>query len=274
LKILAGRGMPGDRGDIKRGTNLQEGYFDQHLGELNPQLLAVDEVRRVRGDFTAEAARQYLARFRFWGDDPLRRVSGFSGGECSRLALAKLLLEPRNILFLDEPTNHLDIPAAEILEEALTGFEGTVILVSHDRRFLETITTRLVSVRDGKVDIYSGGFKDFATRLVPKVDEEQPKRKTAPPPPKVEVRAPFVSDAQRAREASKEKERKKRRVDELEKMIASAEKELEDMRAKLQEDPAGNWAKVAAMATAEQALTKKVDAMMSEWAKLSEGRDS
>ncbi len=273
LKILAGRGMAGDRGDIKRGTNLQEGYFDQQLGELNPQLLAVDEVRRVRGDFTVEAARQYLARFRFWGDDPLRRVSGFSGGECSRLALAKLLLEPRNILFLDEPTNHLDIPAAEILEEALTGFDGTVILVSHDRRFLETITTRLVSVRDGRVDIYSGGFKDFATRLVPKIEEEQPKRKTVPPPPKPEEKKPSVSDAQRAREASKEKERKKRRVDELEKMIASAEKELEDMRAKLQEDPAGNWAKVAAMATAEQALTKKVDAMMSEWAKLSESRE-
>jgi ATP-binding cassette subfamily F protein 3 len=272
LKILAGRGTAGDRGDIKRGTNLQEGYFDQQLGELNPQLLAVDEVRRVRGDFTVEAARQYLARFRFWGDDPLRRVSGFSGGECSRLALAKLLLEPRNILFLDEPTNHLDIPAAEILEEALTGFEGTVILVSHDRRFLETITTRLVSVRDGRVDIYSGGFKDFASRLVPKIDEEPPKRKTAPPPPKPEEKRPSVSDAQRTREASKEKERKKRRVDELEKMIASAEKELEDMRSKLQEDPAGNWAKVAAMATAEQALTKKVDAMMSEWAKLSESR--
>ena len=223
--------------------------------------------------WTVEAARQYLARFRFWGDDPLRRVSGFSGGECSRLALAKLLLEPRNILVLDEPTNHLDIPAAEILEEALTGFDGTVILVSHDRRFLETITTRLVSVRDGRVDIYSGGFKDFATRLVPKIEEEQPKRKTVPPPPKPEEKKPSVSDAQRAREASKEKERKKRRVDELEKMIASAEKELEDMRAKLQEDPAGNWAKVAAMATAEQALTKKVDAMMSEWAKLSESRE-
>src|SRR6185369_16559637 len=164
LKILAGRGRPdlGDAGAVKRGTNLQEGYFDQHLGEVNPELTAVDEVRRVRGDFTIEAARQYLARFRFWGDDPLRVVSGYSGGERSRLALAKLLLEPRNLLFLDEPTNHLDIPAAEILEEALVGFEGTVILVSHDRRFLENVTTRVVSVRDAKVEIYPGGFSDFA----------------------------------------------------------------------------------------------------------------
>src|SRR6202012_4535366 len=109
---------------------------------------AVDNVRRVRGDFTVEAARQYLARFRFWGDDPLRVVRGFSGGERSRLALARLFLQPQNLLFPDEPTNHLDIPAAEILEEALVGFEGTVVLVSHDRRFLENVTTRIVAVRD------------------------------------------------------------------------------------------------------------------------------
>src|SRR5579859_5722992 len=156
LKLLAGRGGPEDGGTVKRGTNLQEGYFDQHLGDVDPRLTAVDNVRLVRGDFTVEAARQYLARFRFWGDDPLRVVSGFSGGERSRLALAKLLLEPKNLLFLDEPTNHLDIPASEILEEALVGgrrrganreaFEGTVVLVSHDRRFLENVTTRIVGV--------------------------------------------------------------------------------------------------------------------------------
>ncbi|HXR11370.1 MAG TPA: ABC-F family ATP-binding cassette domain-containing protein, partial [Gaiellaceae bacterium] len=161
LKLLAGRGQAEDGGSVKRGTNLQDGYFDQHLGDVEPQLTAVDNVRRVRGDFTVEAARQYLARFRFWGDDPLRVVSGFSGGERSRLALAKLLLEPKNLLFLDEPTNHLDIPAAEILEEALMSFEGTVILVSHDRRFLENVTTPVVSVRDGKADTYPGGFRDY-----------------------------------------------------------------------------------------------------------------
>ena len=176
-KLLAARGLPEDRGHVKRGTNLQEGYFDQHLGEVNPELTAVDEVRRVRGDLTVEAARQYLARFRFWGDDPLRVVSGFSGGERSRLALAKLLLEPRNLLFLDEPTNHLDIPAAEILEEALKGFDGTVFLVSHDRRFLENTTTRIVSVRDGVVDIYPGGFRGASVAAhAPKRDETEVSR--------------------------------------------------------------------------------------------------
>ena len=273
LKLLAGRGMPADRGSIRRGTNLQEGYFDQHLGEVDPTKTAVDNVRTVRGDFTVEAARQYLARFRFWGDDPLRVVSGFSGGERSRLALAKLLLEPRNLLFLDEPTNHLDIPAAEILEEALVGFDGTVILVSHDRRFLENVTTRIVSVRDGVVDIYPGGFKDYvAAHLAPKKEEPRPEaRKKAAPPPVAELDERAKKQAYEAqRQQTREKEKRKRRVEELEGLIAAGEKQLVEMREKLREDPAGDWAKVAKMAAEEQALSKRVDAMMTEWTKLSE----
>jgi ATP-binding cassette, subfamily F, member 3 len=89
------------------------------------------------------------------------------------LALAKLLLEPRNLLFLDEPTNHLDIPAAEILEEALVGFEGTVVLISHDRRFLETVTTRTASFGPGGIDLYDGGFKDYAEAKLRKAAAEQ-----------------------------------------------------------------------------------------------------
>jgi ATP-binding cassette subfamily F protein 3 len=173
LKLLAGRGLPDDRGELRRGTNLREGYFDQHLGSLEPERTGVEEIRSVRGDLNVDGARQYLARFRFYGDDPLRRVASFSGGERTRLALAKLLLEPRNLLFLDEPTNHLDIPAAEILEEALVGFEGTVILVSHDRRFLETVTTRTVAFLDSEVDVYEGGFRDYTSAL-----ERQKKART------------------------------------------------------------------------------------------------
>ena len=176
LKLLAGKGEASDRGEVKRGTNLYEGYFDQHLGSLDPQKTGVDEVRSVRGDLNSDGARQYLARFRFYGDDPLRRVSSLSGGESTRLALAKLLLEPRNLLFLDEPTNHLDIPAAEILEEALVGFEGTVVLISHDRRFLETVTTRTASFGPSGIDLYDGGFKDYAEAKARKLAAENAER--------------------------------------------------------------------------------------------------
>jgi ATP-binding cassette subfamily F protein 3 len=274
LKLLAGRGEPADAGTVRRGTNLQDGYFDQHLGEVDTRVSAVENVRQVRGDFTVEAARQYLARFRFWGDDPLRVVGGFSGGERSRLALARLLLEPRNLLFLDEPTNHLDIPAAEILEEALTGFEGTVLFVSHDRRFLETVASRVVSVRDGKVEAFQGGWRDFASsRRI----QEEPDPEARPAERKKEANStvykPSGENGKEAflaqKQAARERERRKRRIQELETSIAEAEKKLSDMRAKLREDPGADWERLADMAKEEQALSRKVDSMMTEWARLS-----
>jgi ATP-binding cassette subfamily F protein 3 len=294
LKLLAGRGASDDTGVLKRGTNLQEGYFDQHLGEVDPDRTAVDNVRRVRGDFTVEAARQYLARFRFWGDDPLRVVRGFSGGERSRLALAKLLLDPKNLLFLDEPTNHLDIPAAEILEEALVGFEGTVLLVSHDRRFLENVTTRIVSIRSGRVDVYPGGFRDYEQALVSRrvrdaesagrvAPDRSPRVRRAPDPPAKPgsaVAAPTLASTEETdvarqryesqRHAGRALEKKKRRVQQLEIAIAAGERDLDVLRGNLKEAPGDGWEKLSKMAQEERALTKRVDAMLIEWAKLSE----
>jgi ATP-binding cassette, subfamily F, member 3 len=302
LKLLAGQGAPEDLGHVRRGTNLAQGYFDQHLGSLDPQKTAVDEIRGVRGDLNADASRQYLARFRFYGDDSLRRVSGFSGGERSRLALAKLLLEPRNLLFLDEPTNHLDIPAAEILEEALSSFEGTVILVSHDRRFLEGVVTRVVHVRDGEVDCYPGGFRDYEDTLAKKraaaeaaaaaaKEARETKRPPAQPsePPartrqvkrsastRPERAAPAEMDAEQKRRAfeadkaaQRALERKRKRVKELEIEIAKGEADLGRRREELKQDPGGDWAKLAELAKQEQALAKRVEAAMSEWMTLSE----
>jgi ATP-binding cassette, subfamily F, member 3 len=279
LKLLAGRGGPEDEGTVRRGTNLQEGYFDQHLGEVDVTLSAVDNVRQVRGDFTGEAARQYLARFRFWGDDPLRVVSGFSGGERSRLALARLLLEPKNLLFLDEPTNHLDIPAAEILEEALVGFDGTVIFVSHDRRFLENVATRVLSVRGGAAEAYPGGFRDYERVLARAQEDAKARTKAAQPAraPGKDEKGKRVSDEE-ARKARHEEQRlqarslekKKKRIVELEASIATGEKDLDALRAMLKASPTDDWEKLAKMAQDEQALAKKVNSMLIEWARLSE----
>jgi ATP-binding cassette subfamily F protein 3 len=280
LRMLAGQGGPEDRGDVRRGTNLEEAYFDQHLGTLDPSRTAVEEIRSIRGDLNVDGARQYLARFRFYGDDTLRKVSGYSGGERSRLCLAKMLLEPHNLLFLDEPTNHLDIPAAEILEEALVGFEGTVILVSHDRRFLENVTTRTISIRDGACDVYPGGFRDFveagrrvrAAAEAPAEVRQRPKASTAAAPAdegRDGRRASFEREKAEARAA----ERKKKRVAELEDLIAGAEVKVAALREALKEDPAGNWEKIANLAREEQALSKRIESMMSEWSTLSQEVD-
>jgi ATP-binding cassette, subfamily F, member 3 len=287
LKLLAGVGEADDRGEIRRGTNLREGYFDQHLGSLDPTKTAIEEIRSVRGDMNADGCRQYLSRFRFYGDDPLRRVQGFSGGERSRLALAKLLLEPRNLLFLDEPTNHLDIPAAEILEEAVASFEGTVLLVSHDRRFLSAVTTRIVAIHDGQVDVYPGGFEDHqharakAAAAPPEEEDERPAAKSravkrsASTKPAAQAAAPPASPEERKRQFEAEKaaaraaDRRKKRVKELEGLIAEGEAKVTALREKLKSHPGGDWAAVAKLANEEQALTREVDRLMSEWMELS-----
>ncbi len=266
-----------DQGSVRRGTNLREGYFDQHLGSLDPNRTAVDEVRRVRGDFNADGARQYLARFRFYGDDPLRQVRSFSGGERTRLALAKLLLEPRNLLFLDEPTNHLDIPAAEILEEALVGFEGTVVLVSHDRRFLETVTTRIVAFSDRGPMVYEEGFRDYTATLERKrrAEAEGPRRAPKPEPkpqktqPKPESKAQPNTTHRNQKTEARELERKKKRVAELERAIAAAESDVASLRDALK-NPETDWERLHQLALKEQNTAKILEALTAEWLKLSE----
>ncbi len=289
MGLLAGRSKDDD-GEVRRGTNLCEGYFDQHLGSLDPSKTAVEEIRSVRGDLNVDGARQYLARFRFYGDDTLRKVDGFSGGERSRLALAKLLLEPRNLLFLDEPTNHLDIPAAEILEEALAGFEGTVLLVSHDRRFLEAVTTRIVAFVGGQIDVLPLGYRAYEESVrrnanpVKESDDEsfeveastqtQEKRVKRSGSTVVRPEETSAADRKRSFEAAKATaramERKKRRVQELEDEIAAGEAELEKKREALKQDPGGDWAKLSRMAEEEQALARRVDASVTEWTMLGE----
>lgn len=272
---------------MKRGTNIQEGYFDQHLGDVNTSRTPVEEIRSVRGDLNEDGARDYLARFRFYGDETLRKVAGMSGGERSRLALAKLLLEPRNLVFLDEPTNHLDIPAAEILEEALSSFEGTVLFVSHDRRFLENVATRVLHVRGGVVEAYVGGYADFeedkkraarASGPAKNVAAKSGNTKLSAAPAAIAIAASATPEAaakpalsyEQQRQASREKERKKRRVTELEAKIAKHEIMLEKLAQTQLATPADNWEELSKLAFEEGKLRADLDDDMAEWAQLSE----
>ncbi|GMV18965.1 MAG: ABC transporter ATP-binding protein [Polyangiaceae bacterium] len=273
LKLIAGLGLPEDTGAVRRGTNLFEGYFDQHLGSLDAQKSCIEEVRSVRGDLNADGARQYLARFRFYGDDPFRQVASLSGGERTRLALAKMLLEPKNLLFLDEPTNHLDIPAAEILEEALVGFEGTVLLVSHDRRFLQTVTTRTLAFHDGELDVYEGGFRDWTAMLERRARVEREGDAVRAANERKARAAAEASGAARHRErqaAARELEKKRRRVGELEDLVSRGEKDLEELRAKLRSPPEGDWEKLHEWAKQERGLAGKVEQLVAEWVKLAD----
>ena len=163
LKTIIGE-LPPVNGTVERGTGVRVGYFDQKLGSLDEELTLIDEIRSVRADLSPEVIRQYLAKFRFFGDDPFRTVRGLSGGERSRLAMAKIVLFPRNVLVLDEPTNHLDIPARETLEDALQRYEGTLLVISHDRYFLDRVATRLLVIEGDRVESHLGGYSDWRRR--------------------------------------------------------------------------------------------------------------
>jgi ATP-binding cassette subfamily F protein 3 len=280
LRLLAGRGQPSDTGEVRRGTNLLEGFFDQHLGSLAEDRTGVDEVRSVRGDLNTDGARQYLARFRFTGEDPLRKVKSLSGGERTRLALAKLLLEPRNLLFLDEPTNHLDIPAAEILEEALQGFEGSLILISHDRRFLENVTTRTLGFTAAGVDLYEGGFRDYveAMERAARASErarpvrEEPKRKPekARPSPETKPAATTAPSHQNRKEQARELERKTRKLKNLEERSKELEGEVARYKKLLTDSPGADWEKLHEWAKKERELNRELEAVLEAWLALSE----
>ncbi|MBL8681125.1 MAG: ABC-F family ATP-binding cassette domain-containing protein [Myxococcales bacterium] len=274
LKLLAGKGDPSDKGDVRQGTNLDVGYFDQHLESLDPEKSCVEIIRGARPDMVVDAVRQYLARFRFYGDDPFRAVRSLSGGERTRLALAKLLLVPRNVLLLDEPTNHLDIPACEILEEALSHFDGTVLLVSHDRYFLERVATRLVHLDRGNVTLYSGSWSDYVSHREkldaaskPVVEERNAKRPAVEAPKAPSKGRESYEDAKRK---TREAEKRARRIADLEKLIADGEAKLADLRAQLKDSPGSDWEKIAELAEKEQELVRRVDGFTEEWMKLSE----
>src|SRR5438067_2180835 len=194
LKALLGEFRP-KQGRIKTGPRVTTRYYDQHLADLNPEKTVLAELQDAF-QLPEETLRTFLGRLLFRGDDAFKSIRSLSGGEKSRVALAKLMLDDAGLLLLDEPTNHLDIPAQEMLEEALLEYEGTIIFVSHDRYFIDAIATRLWVIESGAVTTHLGNYSDFerwrqrSTRPLPEKPSaaHREARRTAP------VKATAVED--------------------------------------------------------------------------------
>ncbi len=173
LKIISGQTEP-TSGQMTIGANVAIGYFSQHSLEiLNPNKTVYDEIHDRIPDATIGFVRNLLGAFLFSGDDVYKKISSLSGGEKSRLVLATILARPVNFLILDEPTNHLDIQSREILLRSIQDFDGTVMLVSHDRHFLKHIANRVFEIdkgtqtKDGEMRIYEGDYEYYLSQKHP-----------------------------------------------------------------------------------------------------------
>ena len=162
LKII-NRVVPKDGGTVTLGSRVRIGYYDQEHQVLSLHKTIFEEISDAYPDMNNTKIRNVLAAFLFTGEDVFKKIGDLSGGERGRVSLAKLMLSPANFLVLDEPTNHLDIQSKEILEEALKSYTGTVLVVSHDRYFINSVSTRIIELKDKRLYSFIGDYDYYET---------------------------------------------------------------------------------------------------------------
>jgi ATP-binding cassette subfamily F protein 3 len=253
LRLLMAQDTP-DQGLLRLGRNVTMAYYDQELRDLHPERTVLDEVWQLAPLKTVGEIRSYLARFLFRGEEVHQTIDQLSGGEKSRVSLAKLMLSPANLLVLDEPTNHLDIPAREVLEEALLAYSGTLLLVSHDRYFVDRIVTRLLYLRHGTCDAYPGNYSAYQAHLA--LEETQPaatqvtaKRPTLPP-----------TSGPRPRPA------RRRKLSVIEQEIGQVEATLATLQTALANpQQSTDWQQLMDLTTQQGTAAARLEHLMQEW---------
>lgn len=263
IKTILGQVKP-KAGAIRFGAGVEIGYFAQTQASLNLEASILDEILAVQNLPIGEA-RNYLGRFLFSGDDVFKPIGSLSGGERSRVALAKLTLTGANFLMLDEPTNHLDIPSQENLESVLNDFAGTILLVSHDRYFVDALATHTWALEpDTKtVTVIEGGYSDYlAQREAQKNQASQSANGSAP-----------KSSSQATREQSKAEkrasEKKARQIAEIESLIAATESHLAELAQKLETaSQAQDIAQLQELGQDYQSSEAKLEALLIQWTEL------
>ncbi len=261
LQILAGNTAPSG-GEFRFGYNVRMGYYDQYQ-RLNENGTVLEEIWEDT-DLTHTEVRKLLATFLFKGDDVFKEIRVLSGGERARLVLAKLMQKKVNLLLLDEPTNHLDIESREALENALLGFEGTIVAVSHDRYFINKIATSLLEFT-GEEALDGNKVKEFkgtyAALLEYREKHKMPEKASGQK--KSAAGAGFAEQKRRKQEAQK----RQHRIEKIEAEIAAAEERLVQIDNET-EEAASDYIRLQALFEEKEALRQKIDALFAEWGEL------
>ncbi len=251
LKIFTEQLAP-DSGRVIPGKGLEIGYYAQTRQDLNPNLSVLEEIWSLTPRVPEVEIRNFLGAFLFSGDDVERKTGLLSGGEQSRVALAKLMRAPLNLLVLDEPTNHLDIASRHVLESALEDFYGTVIAVSHDRYFLNRLVNRLIVLGDGKWQLIDGNYDTYQRQIaeIPTI-QNTPKTQT---------------DYKSQKRVMRQQQRRERRLAQIEEAIATLESQTDQIAEEMaREDFATDWHRLKEMAREKEEVQKKMDRLFEEW---------
>jgi ATP-binding cassette, subfamily F, member 3 len=256
-------------GDLKLGGGIDSGYYRQDMSQLPLDKSLFETIAEHRPLWERGSIQNHLGAFEFSGDEVMRKVSSLSGGERARLALAILMLGGANLLVLDEPTNHLDVESIEALEDAVSGYNGSVLLISHDRALLRALTTRVWVLHDRRIIDFDGGFEEWEEVAVERLHAARVRAAEAEARHRVHerqaVERPHRPDRDKRTAARKARERlsaAELKVAELEKVVDGLTVTLEDPA--FYTKPEGSQ-KAAEMGKALEIARTNLDAAIAEW---------
>jgi len=272
LRHLARR-LPEGAGEVALGHKVTFGFYDQHHENLERANDVLTEIRLQRPDMTPEQVRTFMGGFLFTGDDVFKPLSALSGGELSRVALAKLILSRPNLLMLDEPTNHLDIASRQALEGALQSFPGSIVVVSHDRELIDRLADKLVVIEHGGAAVHLGNYSRYRWKL----EQDQAaaaveaERKKADDALKVRKGERRKNGGRFDREKEREARKRRKQLEELEADIESVEGLIEDIEREFAEIGADDYERTRELKEKYDGLKADLQDMYADWERLVEG---
>ncbi|PGZ47118.1 ABC transporter ATP-binding protein [Bacillus anthracis] len=270
LKSIVNK-LPLLHGDVSFGSNVSVGYYDQEQANLTSSKRVLNELWDEYPLQPEKEIRTILGNFLFTGDDVLKPVSSLSGGQKARLALAKLMMQKSNLLILDEPTNHLDLNSKEILENALIDYPGTLLFVSHDRYFINRVTTTVVELSTEGAQEYLGDYDYYVEKkneMIERAEFEQQEQQENQAPVQKTV-APEKLNYLEEKERKKLERQRTRKIEELEQNIVQFEEEIATLEDQLcLPEIYADYEKASEITTKKQTLQEQLDACMAEWEEL------